>query len=309
MNAIPLTIVGLGEVLWDLLPAGKQLGGAPANFAYMARLLGDQGIVASRIGGDVLGAELRDTLAKLGLETSFVQSDQKHATGTVKVEVDRDGQPIYEITESVAWDFLECNLEWQSLARQADAICFGSLAQRSPKSRETIRRFLKDARPDAVRVFDVNLRQEFYSADVIAESAKLADIIKLNDNEFPKVMQLLGLAYDDEKTSAQRLVHATGVKLVCVTRGSQGSLLVDANASDEHPGSSIRVADTVGAGDAFAAALVHHFLRGSSLAEMNEAANRMGAWVVSHVGATPPADDDVLSKVRAAKRSTPNDTH
>jgi len=290
-----------------MLPAGKQLGGAPANFAYMAGLLGDRGVVASRIGSDALGTELCDALTKLGLGTSFLQADLEHPTGTVKVEIDRDGQPSYEITESVAWDFLEYNHEWQSLARQADAICFGSLAQRSPKSRETIRAFLKAARPDAARIFDVNLRQEFYSANVIAESAKLADIIKLNDRELPRVMQLLGLAYDDEKSSAQRLLRATGVKLVCVTRGLQGSLVADANGSNERLGLSVQVADAVGAGDAFAAALVHHFLRGSPLAVMNEAANRMGAWVVGHVGATPPADDEVLNKVRAAKRSTPYD--
>jgi len=305
MNAEPLTIVGLGEVLWDMLPAGKQLGGAPANFAYMARLLGDRGVVASRIGDDALGTELRDTLTKLGLENSFVQSDPEHPTGTVKVEIDRNGQPSYEITESVAWDYLEYTREWQLLACQADAICFGSLAQRSPKSRETIRTFLKAARPDAVRVYDVNLRQNYYSANLIAESSQFADIVKLNDGEFPRVMQLLGLTYDDEVSSAQRLLHATGVRLVCVTRGSQGSLLVEANASNEHPGSSVQVVDTVGAGDAFAAALVHHFLRGSSQAVMNEAANRIGAWVVGQVGATPPADDDVLCKVRAGKRSTP----
>lgn len=301
MNVESPTIVGLGEVLWDLLPVGKQLGGAPANFAYMANLLGDRGIVASRIGSDALGAELRDALTRLGLDTSFVQSDPVHPTGTVKVEIDRAGQPSYEITESVAWDFLEINREWLLLARQADAICFGSLAQRSPKSRETIRMFLGAARPDAARVFDVNLRQDFYSATVIAESAKLADILKLNDSELPRVMQLLGLVYDEERSSAERLLRATGVKLVCVTRGSRGSLLVDGNASNEHPGSSVPVADAVGAGDAFAAALVHHFLRGSSLTAMNEAANRMGAWVVGQVGATPLADDDVLRKVRAAQ--------
>ena len=303
MDANRFTIVGLGEVLWDIFPSGKQLGGAPANFAYMATLLGERGIVASRVGSDGLGIELRDSLARLSLDTSFLQHDRQHPTGTVRVEVDGSGQPSYEITEPAAWDFLGYDQAWQSLAREADAICFGSLAQRSPTSREAIRQFLKGARPDVVRVFDVNLRQSFYSAEVIAESAKLADIVKLNDRELPRVMELLGMTHDDEKTSAQKLLRATGAKLVCVTRGSHGSLLMNADGCDEHPGFEVRIADAVGAGDAFAAALVYHSLRGSSLAAMNEAANRLGAWVVGQVGATPPADADLHRRVRVTSDS------
>jgi len=295
------TIVGLGEVLWDVLPQGKQLGGAPANFAYMTSLLGHRAIVASRVGSDTAGGELRKKLAELGLDTSYVQPDEMHPTGTVKVHVDADGQPSYEITDDVSWDFLAWTREWQRLASVADVICFGSLAQRSEMSRQTIRSFLRAPRADAIRIFDVNLRQEFFSAEVLADSLRLASVAKLNDVELPIVMRHLGLAYDEQKSAAERLRSAFGLKLACVTRGNQGSLLVREGESDEHPGFAVRVMDSVGAGDAFAAALAHHLLRGSPLRVMNEAANRIGAWVASQHGATPAADEDVMKLVRAGE--------
>ena len=281
------TVVGLGELLWDLLPAGKQLGGAPANFAYITSLLGDHGIPASRLGDDDLGAEAIRRLGQLGLPTDFIQSDTQHPTGIVKVEVDRAGQPRFEICESVAWDFLEWTPQWQELAGQADAVCFGSLAQRSAPSRLTIRSFLESARPDAVRVFDVNLRQNFYSAEVLSASMKLATIVKLNHEELPRIMQLFELDHRTEELSAQRLVELYELKLVCVTRGNSGSLLVSSNDCHAHQGFRVKVADTVGAGDAFTASMVHEYLRGASLQRMNETANRIGAWVASQTGATP----------------------
>src|ERR1700737_4884640 len=155
--------VGLGELLWDMFPEGKQLGGAPANFAYMTRLLGDEGIVASRVGTDALGRSAGRRLERLGLRTSHIQVDPTHPTGTVKVKVDPAGQPTFEIAESVAWDFFEWTPEWRSLAERADAVCFGSLAQRCPPSRATIRTFLNALRPSAPRVLDVILRKSFYT--------------------------------------------------------------------------------------------------------------------------------------------------
>lgn len=292
-------VVGLGEVLWDLFPEGKQLGGAPANFAYIANLLGDRGIVASRVGNDALGDEIGKKLESLGLETSSLQKDSAHPTGTVRVRVDPEGQPKFEITELVAWDFPEWTPAWESLAQQADAVCFGSLAQRSPPSRETIHKFLGATREESARIFDVNLRQAYYSSKVLSESLRFANIVKLNDEELPRVMELLGIPHHDEQTSAQRLQFAYGLKLVCVTRGAEGSLLVSESDRHEHPGFRVQVADTVGAGDAFTAGLVHHFLRGASLAAMNEAANRIAAWVASQVGATPPRDDAQLRRILA----------
>ncbi len=279
-------VVGLGELLWDLFPAGKQLGGAPANFAYVTSLLGDEGIPASRLGQDSLGSDATHRLGELGLSTEFIQKDADHPTGMVKVEVDHTGQPCFEISESVAWDFLEWTPQWQKLAQQADAVCFGSLAQRSKHSRGTIGRFLLALRKSAVRVFDVNLRQNFYSVEVLSESMKLATIVKLNHEELPKIMRSFELETRGEEASARQLLSHE-VKLVCVTRGNAGSLLVSADDCSEHPGFKVKVADTVGAGDAFTAALVHGYLRGTSLAQINETANRVGAWVASQPGATP----------------------
>jgi fructokinase len=289
--------VGLGEVLWDLLPQGKQLGGAPANFAYMATLLGHQGVVASSAGRDALGDELRQKLSALGLDASFLQLDPAHATGTVKVHLDAEGQPTYEITEGVAWDFLEWTPSWRELAAIAGVICFGTLAQRSPQSRATIQEFLAAAPKASLRIFDVNLRQQFFSADVLAESLRLANVAKLNDQELSAVMRELGLSFDGEESSAERLRRIFGLKLVCVTLGNKGSLLVSESGCDEHPGFPVRAVDSVGAGDAFTAALAHHLLKESSLQTTNEAANRMGAWVASQSGATPPPDSAVLKLV------------
>jgi fructokinase len=293
------TTVGLGELLWDVFPEGRQLGGAPANFAYMTSLLGDEGIVASRVGSDELGEDAKRQLQGLGLGTSCIQLDPTYRTGIGEVEVDAKGQPTFLIAEPVAWDSFEWTPAWQALAQKADAVCFGSLAQRSPLSRQTIFSFLKTIRPETTRVFDANLRQSFYSAQILADSAKHADIIKLNEDELPTVVRLLGFPFHDEDSAAQWLRHTFHIKLVCITRGARGSLLVSEYAKHEHPGVPTQVADTVGSGDAFTAALVYHYLRRASLATMNEAANRMGSWVASQTGATPARDETRLESIRS----------
>jgi fructokinase len=284
-------VVGLGEVLWDLLPERTCLGGAPANFAYITTLMGDQGIVASRVGEDSRGLEALRRMEELGLDIDHVQTDRARPTGTVKVELDGKGVARFEIAHPVAWDSLEWTPDWQHVAENADAVCFGSLAQRSEESRSTIRHFLRATRPGALKVFDVNLRQSFYSHEVLAESMRLADIVKLNDEELPKIMSLGKFPHKDEVSSAQRLISVYDLKLVCITRGGRGSLLVcDKSARgcpSEHPGFRVRVADTVGSGDAFTAGLVHEYLHGASLDLMNEVANLVGAWVASEVGAMP----------------------
>jgi fructokinase len=295
------TVVGLGELLWDMFPEGEQLGGAPANFAYMTNLLGDRGVVASRIGDDDLGRAARQRLERLRLSTTDVQLDPAHPTGVVKVDVDPAGQPTFDIARDVAWDFFEWTPAWNSLAERADAVCFGSLAQRSPQSLKTIRSFLNALRPGTTRVFDVNLRQSFYSARVLEESSEVADIIKVNHDELPVVAKLLGLPFTyDEMRAAQWLRAKYDAKLVCITRGAKGSVVVSETETSEHPGYRVHVADTVGAGDAFTAALVYHYLRHASVSTLNEAANRMGAWVASQSGATPAPDEFRLEKVRSA---------
>jgi fructokinase len=300
------TIVGLGEVLWDLLPEKTCLGGAPANFAYITTLMGDQGIVASRVGEDSRGLEALRRMEGLRLYIDNVQTDRLHPTGTVRVELDDKGVARFEIAHPVAWDFLEWTPDWQRLAETADAVCFGSLAQRSETSRVTILNFLQATSPGTVKVFDVNLRQSYYSQEVLSESMRLADIVKLNDEELPTIMRLFQLPHQDELSSARRLISTYDLKLVCITRGGRGSLLVcdksrDGDAS-EHPGFRVRVADTVGSGDAFTAGLVHEYLRGASLDQMNEVANRVGAWVASEVGAMPVPKGGALEQSLAAIR-------
>jgi len=295
------TTVGLGELLWDVLPDSRQLGGAPANFAYMTSLLGDEGIVASRVGNDELGKEAKRRLESLGLSTSCIQIDPTYRTGVAQVEVDSKGQPTFQFAEPAAWDSLEWTPAWQTLAQEADAVCFGSLAQRSLQSRQAIYSFLKSVRPETTRIFDVNLRQSFYSAQILADSAKQADIIKLNHEELPNVVQLLGFPFHDEESAAQWIRHTFHTKLVCITRGPGGSLLVSEYAKHEHPGIRVQVADTVGSGDAFTAALVYHYLRRDCLAAMSEAANRMGSWVASQTGATPARDEARLEVIRSAE--------
>jgi len=294
------TTVGLGELLWDVLPESRQLGGAPANFAYMTGLLGDEGIVASRTGADKLGAEARLRLEGMGLPTLWIQLDTTHPTGIAKVDVDAGGQPTFELAAPAAWDFFEWTPDWQVLAQKADAVCFGSLAQRSPQSRATIHAFLQAIRPGTVRVFDINLRQRFYTAQLLADSAKMADIIKLNHDELPVLVQLLGFPFVDEESAARWLLNTFHLKLVCITRGAKGSLLVSEYTRDEHPGIPTQVADTVGSGDAFTAALVYHYLRRAPINRMNQAANRMGSWVASHTGATPARDEAQLTLICAA---------
>ncbi len=292
------TICGLGELLWDLLPSGERLGGAPANFTVMAARLGNHGVIASRLGADALGERARAELEQFPVDLSFLQTDTKQPTGTVGIEV-MQGEPHYVIHEPAAWDFLKWTPEWYALAGQADAVCFGTLAQRDPVSRETIRNFLRATRADCVRVFDVNLRDPFFSARTIAESIASATIFKLNDGEVPIVLEMLGgpLIAGSEPTeaalrsAARWFLGRYPLKLVAITMGAHGSLLVTRESHDRHMGVTTNVADTVGAGDAFTAALVDAYLRDVCLYKMNDAGNRWGSWVASRPGAMPELDE------------------
>jgi fructokinase len=301
----PHLILGLGELLWDLLPEGAQLGGAPANFSVMAGRLGDHAAILSRIGGDDLGRKAMDRLEALPADASLVQVDPMHETGRVTVAFE-GGQPRYTIHRPAAWDFLELSDEWVRLAERAGAICFGSLAQRSLESRQTIQMLVAQTPSACVRVFDVNLRAPFYSAEVILESLELATVVKMNDAELPRVIGLLGLppdegpAEDRLRLGALRLLaEFPAPEMVAITRGEHGSLLVKRNEFHEHPGIRVTVADTIGAGDAFTAALTHYLLRGADLATLNAAGNRWGAWVASQPGAMPALPDETRARITA----------
>ena len=309
----PFVVVGLGELLWDLLPDGKKPGGAPANFAYHARALGDEGLPVSRIGADPLGDQMRAAMQRLELPSRYVQVDPRQPTGTVRVQLDAGGVPTFTITPDVAWDGLEWDAALAELAARTDAVCFGSLAQRSPGSRATIRAFLAGTRPGALRVFDVNLRQSWWSPEVLRESLGRASIAKLNETELPVALEALdihvpdlhvrdlqvqGLPAGGLAEGCRALREAFGLTLVCLTLGAEGSLLCTASETLRSPGVKVEVADTVGAGDGFTAVLCHHWLRGASLARTAEAANRYGAWVASQVGPTPSVPADVADEVR-----------
>jgi fructokinase len=290
-------VVGLGEVLWDIFPSGKLLGGAPANFAYMVNVLGDEGIVASRLGNDALGREAFRVMNGLGLNTAYLQTDGMHETGTAGVSVDRGGQPTFAITESAAWDFLQWTQEWEELSSRADVVCFGSLAQRSIQSAATIESFLQATTSSALRICDANLREPFYSADVLRKSFQWAHVVKLNDQELLQVSSLLHLGAGSQETLMKRMLDEFGLRIVCVTRGSRGSLLMSQTQTVRDDGYRVNVADTIGAGDAFTACLAHYYLRGDSLEHLSVMANRFASWVATQNGATPSISSDQLQDI------------
>jgi fructokinase len=302
----PHLILGIGELLWDVLPGGARLGGAPANFTVMAGRLGSHAAVLSRIGRDDLGRQAVALLDPLPADTEFLQVDPVHETGRVTVAL-QNGQPHYTIHEPAAWDFMELSDEWVKLAERADAICFGSLAQRSLESRQTIQTLAAQTQAGCVRVFDVNLRAPFYSSEVVQESLELATVMKMNDDEVPLVLGLLGLqAFDPQapgalRAGAERLLEEfPTLRLVAITRGGAGSLLVSHDRWHEHPGIPVKVADTIGAGDAFTAAMTHYLLRGADLATLNEAGNRWGGWVASQSGAMPDLEPHVRTLIETS---------
>jgi fructokinase len=284
-------VVGLGELIWDMFPEGRRLGGAPSNFAYISRLLGDGAALASRVGRDALGREAAERFERAGLSTGYLQTDDAHPTGTVGVRIGAGGEPQFNVNENSAWDYLEWTPEWERLAARADVVCFGTLGQRRPEARETIRRFLEATRPDALRLFDVNLRHSFFTPDMLARSLRLSTVVKLNAEELSSAASMLSLCASGELEAARELLQLFDLRLVAVTRGEAGSLLVSHAGADEHPGfRAERVADTIGCGDAFAAALAHCLRRDAPLALSNEIANRVGSWLATQQGATPEAD-------------------
>jgi fructokinase len=285
-------VVGIGELLWDLLPEGKELGGAPANFAYHAQSLGAAASVVSCVGEDDPGGEILDRLGEQGLDLRYVAVTSEHPTGTVSVELDGKGKPKFTIHQNVAWDYIPSSSEQIRLAGRADAVCFGSLAQRSPVSRRTIRLFLEGTRPDVcLRVFDINLRQSYYSRDLIRESLTLCNVLKLNDEEITVVSELLSLKGSESERVGQ-IVKEYSLRVVAVTKGERGSSVYTPDGKTEHPGfPPERIVDTVGAGDSYTASMVMGLLRGESLGTICENANRLASYVCSQKGAMPPIPD------------------
>jgi fructokinase len=286
-----LVVVGLGELLWDVFTDSRRPGGAPANVAFHAGQLGCRGVVCSRVGSDEPGDELVEYLTGRGVDASYIQRDREHATGTVTVDTSDAEHPTYVIHEDVAWDYLECDAAWSQLLAGASAVCFGTLAQRSPVSRRAIAAAL-DAAADALLVYDVNLRPPWYALDRIEASLGRAHAVKLNLDEAVELGPLLGLGRLDADALARAWLDDHSLRCVCLTRGEGGCRLLSQNESADIPGQPVTVADAVGAGDAFTAALIRGLLAGASLEAVGNFANQVGALVASRPGAMPVLKDE-----------------
>lgn len=285
-------VVGMGEALWDVLPEGKKIGGAPANFAYHVSQFGLPSCVVSAVGHDAPGKEIIDNFTSKGL--NYLIDEVPYPTGTVQVEIDQAGIPQYEIKENVAWDNIPYTASLEELAENTKAVCFGSLAQRNVVSRETINRFL-DAMPrheDSLIVFDVNLRQGFYNKEILCNSMKRCNILKINDEELVTVSRMFGYPGIDLQDKCWILLGKYNLKMLILTCGINGSYVFTPGNVSFQPTPKVEVADTVGAGDSFTAAFIASILKGKSVAEAHNRAVRTSAFVCTKKGAMPilPAD-------------------
>ena len=279
-------VVGMGEALWDMLPEGKKLGGAPANFAYHVSQLGLDSCVVSAVGDDVLGKEIRATFKEKKVRN--VIETVPYPTGTVQVTLDAEGVPQYEIKEGVAWDNIPYTPELKALAAETKAVCFGSLAQRSVVSRNTINRFLDDMpKEGTLRIFDINLRQNFYSKDVLCNSFKKCNILKINDEELVTVSRMFGYPGIDLQDKCWILLAKYDLKMLILTCGVNGSYVFVPGSVSFVETPKVKVADTVGAGDSFTAAFVASILKGKSVSEAHRMAVDVSAYVCTQNGAMP----------------------
>jgi len=289
-------------VLWDVYHDGKYPGGAPANFAYHVHHLGQDACVVSRVGRDESGDELVERLRTAGLDTSWIQRDAQRPTGSVKVNLDRQGVPKFQCAEDVAFDYIEPAPQWQSLYNTVDAVLFGTLAQRRDTSRNAIREFLTQV-PSALRIYDVNIRGwDETTRHIVIDSLRLATALKLNEEECELLREAFGHKEEHPGSFLRFLVQEFELILVALTLGSQGCVLVDKEQVVYEPGFAVDVTDTTGAGDAFAAGLVVRFLDGVPLREVARFANALGALVATRKGATPGWN---LTELRRLMSSTP----
>lgn len=278
-------VTGIGEVLWDMLPEGKKLGGAPANFAYHVSQFGFESRIVSAIGPDMLGEELLSGLGDKGLDCMI--ESVPYPTGTVQVELDGNGIPRYDIRQDVAWDNIPFTPGLEALAKTTGAVCFGSLAQRSPVSRDTINRFI-DAMPEgSLRIFDINLRQNFYTKDIVCNSMRKCNILKINDEELETVSVMLGLPDSPQQSRAKALLSMFGLKALILTCGATGSHVFTSEETSYIATPQVEVADTVGAGDSFTAAFVSGLLKGLDIRQAHRLAVATSAFVCTQEGAMP----------------------
>ena len=280
-------VVGMGEALWDVLPEGKKIGGAPANFAYHVSQFGLPSCVVSAVGDDALGKEIIENFTSKGLNQLI--AEVPYPTGTVQVEIDPAGVPQYEIKENVAWDNIPYTAHLEMLAEKTKAVCFGSLAQRNVVSRNTINLFL-DAMPqneDTLVVFDVNLRQGFYNKEILCNSMKRCNILKINDEDLVTVSRMFGYPGIDLQDKCWILLGKYNLKMLILTCGINGSYVFTPGNVSFHPTPKVEVADTVGAGDSFTAAFIASILKGKSVQEAHSTAVQTSAFVCTKKGAMP----------------------
>lgn len=288
-------VVGMGEALWDVLPEGKKIGGAPANFAYHVSQFGLPSRVVSAVGSDPLGREIVENFTSKGL--NYLIEEVPYPTGTVQVEIDPAGVPQYDIKENVAWDNIPYTARLEALAGQTRAVCFGSLAQRNVVSRDTINRFL-DAMPqtaDSLVVFDVNLRQGFYTKEILCNSMKRCNILKINDEELVTVSRMFGYPGIDLQDKCWILLGKYNLRMLILTCGINGSYVFTPGNVSFQSTPKVEVADTVGAGDSFTAAFIASLLKGNSVAEAHALAVRTSAFVCTRKGAMPELPPDLRS--------------
>lgn len=288
-------VVGMGEALWDVLPEGKKIGGAPANFAYHVSQFGLPSRVVSAVGNDPLGREIVENFTSKGL--NHLIEEVPYPTGTVQVEIDPAGVPQYDIKENVAWDNIPYTARLEALAGRTRAVCFGSLAQRNVVSRDTINRFL-DAMPqtaDSLVVFDVNLRQGFYTKEILCNSMKRCNILKINDEELVTVSRMFGYPGIDLQDKCWILLGKYNLRMLILTCGINGSYVFTPGNVSFQPTPKVEVADTVGAGDSFTAAFIASLLKGKSVAEAHALAVRTSAFVCTRKGAMPELPPDLRS--------------
>lgn len=288
-------VVGLGEILWDVFPERKVLGGAPANFAYHASQFGFNGYAVSAIGDDLLGKEILTSLEEKGLNYLLEKTD--YPTGTVQVTLNKAGVPQYEICENVAWDNIPFTPRTENLAKNTQTVCFGSLAQRNSVSRETIRKFINAMPEDSLKIFDINLRLNFYSKEIIHESLEMSNMMKINDEEVIKVANLYGWKGDEQEICG-RLLEDYKLDILVLTKGTDGSFVFTPRQTSYQPTPKVHVADTVGAGDSFTAAFVAAYLHGERIEDAHQLAVEVSAYVCLQHGAMPKLADSYLELFR-----------
>lgn len=289
-------IVGLGEVLFDLLPGGARLGGAPANFAWHSAQFGLDALVVSAVGNDELGRKALATFDEEGLR--YIAPSVAFPTGTVDVGVDAKGVPTYTFAPNVAWDNIPLTPAMAAAARQCRAVCFGSLAQRADASRLTIREFLGAVPEECIKIFDINLRQHFYTREILTDSLRLANVLKINDDELAVLSQMYGLGAGDAEATCRQIAQQFGITMLILTLGTKGSYVFTAGEASFEATPHVEVADTVGAGDSFTAAFTAARLAGLSICEAHRLAVSVSAYVCTQKGATPKLPHSLTAPVR-----------